>query len=213
MNRVIAALHRVDHLGRRPGRLRQARQLPGRARSGAGASSTSPPRPSRSRRWTGSSTGCRRTSRRRRDHDRPRRLPARQHDLRPRPAAVAGRARLGTVDARTSARRLRLSRDGLSHPAAPSSAASRGLDHAALGIPTEREYIARYCERTGRDGIDHYEFYLAYNAFRLAAILQGIMKRAVDGTAASAEALETGRRAKPLARIAWSLAEKAGARA
>jgi aminoglycoside phosphotransferase (APT) family kinase protein len=88
-----------------------------------------------------------------------------------------------------------------------------GIDHAALGIPTEREYIARYCERTGRDGIAHYEFYLAYNAFRLAAILQGIMKRAVDGTAASTEAIETGRRARPLAEIAWSLAEKAGARA
>ncbi len=88
-----------------------------------------------------------------------------------------------------------------------------GLDHAALGIPTEREYIERYCRRTGRDGIDHYEFYLAYNAFRLAAILQGIMKRAVDGTAASTEALETGRRARPLAQIAWSLAQKAGAKA
>ncbi|MET0508232.1 MAG: phosphotransferase [Burkholderiaceae bacterium] len=87
-----------------------------------------------------------------------------------------------------------------------------GLDHRALGIPTEREYIARYCERTGRTGIDHYGFYLAYNGFRLAAILQGIMKRAVDGTAASTEAVDAGRRAKPLARLAWALAEKAGAR-
>ena len=87
-----------------------------------------------------------------------------------------------------------------------------GLDHAALGIPTESDYVARYCRRTGRDGIDHYDYYLAYNAFRLAAILQGIMKRAVDGTASSAEAFESGRRAKPLALLAWDLAVKAGAR-
>ncbi len=87
-----------------------------------------------------------------------------------------------------------------------------GLDFKALGIPSEREYIARYCERTGRQGIEHYDYYLAYNAFRLAAILQGIMKRAVDGTASSAEAFESGRRAKPLAKLAWELALKAGAR-
>ncbi|MGE0311585.1 MAG: phosphotransferase [Lautropia sp.] len=86
-----------------------------------------------------------------------------------------------------------------------------GFDHAALGIPTESEYIARYCERTGRAGIEHWDFYLAYNAFRLAAILQGIMKRVVDGTAASAGGLDAGRRAKPLARIAWTLAQRAGA--
>lgn len=86
-----------------------------------------------------------------------------------------------------------------------------GLDHAALGIPSEAQYIARYCERTGRDRIEHWDFYLAYNAFRLAAILQGIMKRVVDGTAASAEGLDAGKRAKPLARIAWELAQRAGA--
>ena len=86
-----------------------------------------------------------------------------------------------------------------------------GLDFRALGISTEREYIARYCERTHRGGIEHYDYYLAYNAFRLAAILQGIMKRAVDGTASSAEALESGRRARPLAKLAWELAVKAGA--
>lgn len=87
-----------------------------------------------------------------------------------------------------------------------------GLDYRSLGIPTEADYVARYCERTGRREIEHYDYYLAYNAFRLAAILQGIMKRAVDGTASSAEALESGRRARPLARIAWDLAVQAGAR-
>ena len=84
-----------------------------------------------------------------------------------------------------------------------------GLDLAALGIPSESRYIASYCERTGRDRIDHWDFYLAYNLFRIAAILQGVMKRALDGTAASAEALEAGRRAGPLAELGWQYAEKA----
>ena len=83
-----------------------------------------------------------------------------------------------------------------------------GLDLAALGIPRESQYIAAYCERTGRDAIEHWDFYLAYNLFRIAAILQGVMKRALDGTAASAEALESGRRAGPLAELGWKYAEK-----
>jgi len=83
-----------------------------------------------------------------------------------------------------------------------------GLDLAALGIPGEEEYVARYCARTGRAGIEHWDFYLAYNMFRLAAILQGIMKRALDGTAASQEALDAGRRARPLAEMGWRLVEE-----
>ena len=63
-----------------------------------------------------------------------------------------------------------------------------GVDRAALGIPSDEEYIARYCERTGRDGIDNWNFYLVFSLFRLAAILQGIVKRAQIGTASSAEA-------------------------
>jgi aminoglycoside phosphotransferase (APT) family kinase protein len=86
-----------------------------------------------------------------------------------------------------------------------------GLDLAALGIPSEADYKARYCRRTGRDGIDHWDFYLAYNCFRLAAILQGIMKRVVDGTAASAEAAQAGKRARPLAHLAWQFARRIGA--
>ncbi|WP_338849177.1 phosphotransferase [Massilia sp. W12] len=78
-----------------------------------------------------------------------------------------------------------------------------GLDHAALGIPSQEAYIARYCERTGRAiRREDFDFYLAYNMFRLAGILQGIMKRYVDGTAASAHALETGRAARSLAELA-----------
>lgn len=83
-----------------------------------------------------------------------------------------------------------------------------GLDLAALGIPDEAEYVAMYCHRTGRESIPHWDFYLAYNMFRLAAILQGIMKRALDGTAASQQALDAGKRARPLAERGWRLVEE-----
>jgi aminoglycoside phosphotransferase (APT) family kinase protein len=85
-----------------------------------------------------------------------------------------------------------------------------GLDLASLGIPSEGEYVRMYCKRVGRDGIDpsHWDFYLAYNLFRIAAILQGIMKRVVDGTAASAHARDAGARAKPLAELGWKQVEK-----
>jgi aminoglycoside phosphotransferase (APT) family kinase protein len=85
-----------------------------------------------------------------------------------------------------------------------------GLDLAQLGIPSEADYVRRYCERTGRAGIDatHWDFYLAYNLFRIAAILQGIMKRVVDGTAASAHARDAGGRAKPMAELGWKQVEK-----
>ena len=83
-----------------------------------------------------------------------------------------------------------------------------GLDLAALGIPSEEEYVAMYCRRTGRKAIPHWDFYLAYNMFRLAAILQGIMKRALDGTAASQQALDAGKRARPLAEMGWKLVQE-----
>jgi aminoglycoside phosphotransferase (APT) family kinase protein len=85
-----------------------------------------------------------------------------------------------------------------------------GVDIAALGIPTEREYVAAYCRRTGRAGIAErdWEYYMAYNMFRLAAILQGVLARALQGNASSAEALETGRAARPLAEIAWGQVER-----
>jgi aminoglycoside phosphotransferase (APT) family kinase protein len=84
-----------------------------------------------------------------------------------------------------------------------------GLDLAALGIPREADYVAAYCRRTGREGIADWAFYLAYNLFRLAAILQGIAKRALDGTASSAEAADAGARARPLAELGWRYAERA----
>ena len=85
-----------------------------------------------------------------------------------------------------------------------------GLHLAALGIPSESEYIAMYCQRTGRAGIDpsHWDFYMAYNLFRIAAILQGIAKRVVDGTAASDHARDAGARARPMAELGWRQVEK-----
>jgi aminoglycoside phosphotransferase (APT) family kinase protein len=85
-----------------------------------------------------------------------------------------------------------------------------GLDLAQLGIPGEAEYVGMYCRRTGRTSIDpsHWDFYLAYNLFRIAAILQGILKRVVDGTAASAHARDAGMRAKPMAELGWRQVEK-----
>ncbi len=84
-----------------------------------------------------------------------------------------------------------------------------GLDLAALGIPSEREYVRRYCERTGRGDPDavmaDWNFYLAYNLFRLAAITQGIAKRAADGTAASAQARTSGDATAALARMGWAM--------
>lgn len=84
-----------------------------------------------------------------------------------------------------------------------------GLDLAALGIPSEAEYIARYCQRTGRGPISHWNFYLAYNLFRLAAILQGVYKRASEGMAASSNSLAAGKNARVLAELGWSYAQKA----
>ena len=83
-----------------------------------------------------------------------------------------------------------------------------GVDFKALGIPTEQEYVAAYCRRTGRDGIPNWDFYMAYNMFRLAGILQGIMGRVKDGTAASAHAIEQGKRARPMAEAGWQQVEK-----
>jgi len=88
-----------------------------------------------------------------------------------------------------------------------------GLDFAALGIPSERDYVRRYCERTGRGSPDElladWNFYLAYNLFRLAAITQGIAKRVVDGTASSAQARATGASTRPLAELGWRFAQQA----
>lgn len=79
------------------------------------------------------------------------------------------------------------------------------------GVPAIADYVARYCQRTGRDGIAELDTYLAYNFFRLAAILQGILGRVRDGTAANAEAATMARQVRPLAETAWNFAQRAGA--
>ncbi|AOF85216.1 aminoglycoside phosphotransferase [Hydrogenophaga sp. RAC07] len=88
-----------------------------------------------------------------------------------------------------------------------------GLDVKALGIPTEDEYIAMYCERTGiaqpAQLKADWNFYLAYNMFRLAAILQGIAKRVEAGTASSEQAVKSAAGARPMAEMAWRFASGA----
>lgn len=83
-----------------------------------------------------------------------------------------------------------------------------GKDIAALGIPSEDEYVAMYCRRTGRTEITNRNFYSAYNFFRLAAILQGIAGRVRDGTAASVHAERAELAVLPLAEIGWGFAER-----
>ncbi|MPS93150.1 phosphotransferase [Comamonas sp.] len=88
-----------------------------------------------------------------------------------------------------------------------------GLDIAGLGIPAEHDYIRRYCQRTGISDVEalqrDWNFYLAYNMFRIAAILQGIAKRVEAGTASSAQAKASGDTARPMAELAWSFAQRA----
>jgi aminoglycoside phosphotransferase (APT) family kinase protein len=86
-----------------------------------------------------------------------------------------------------------------------------GKPLAELGIPGEADYVARYCERTGRQrGIPEKNFYLAFNFFRLAGILQGIAGRVRDGTAASAHASEAVKAVQPLADLGWQYAARHG---
>lgn len=84
-----------------------------------------------------------------------------------------------------------------------------GLDLNALGIPTEDQYVDQYIEVTGFNAVhEHWDFYLAYNFFRIAAILYGIGERARQGTAAAADAFEMASKAQPLADIGWHYAQK-----
>lgn len=86
----------------------------------------------------------------------------------------------------------------------------KGKDLDALGIPSEEEYVASYCAKTGRDdGIANRDFYSAYNFFRIAAILQGIAGRVRDGTAASVHAERAANAVAPLASLGWEYAQNA----
>lgn len=86
-----------------------------------------------------------------------------------------------------------------------------GADLAALGIPSEADYLAAYCRRRGLDGMPGYDFYVAFNFFRLAAIFHGIKGRVIRGTAASAQAEQRVAVLPELMALAWAQAERAGA--
>ena len=82
------------------------------------------------------------------------------------------------------------------------------LDHSALGIPTEHEFIDAYCRHTGRDGIGDFHWYVVFSLFRSAAIIQGVYKRGLDGNASSKDAVTFGAMARERAETAWRLVEK-----
>ncbi len=88
-----------------------------------------------------------------------------------------------------------------------------GLDLEGSGIPSEAKYIRRYCERTGfatpEQLAPDWDFYMAYNMFRIAAILQGIAKRVETGTASNEHARSAGVRARVMAELAWSFVQRA----
>ena len=84
-----------------------------------------------------------------------------------------------------------------------------GFDLAALGIPSEEEYVRAYCRRTGRDGIPAFDYLIVFNLFRLAAIIHGIKGRLARGNASSAQAAETVKALEPLAALGWQQARAA----
>lgn len=84
-----------------------------------------------------------------------------------------------------------------------------GLDLPALGIPSEEDYVAAYCARTGRAGIPAFDYLIVFSLFRLAAIIHGIKGRLVRGNASSAHAEESVRALEPLAELAWAQARQA----
>lgn len=85
-----------------------------------------------------------------------------------------------------------------------------GLDLEALGIPSERDYVAAYCTRTGRDAIPAFDYLIIFSLFRLAAIMHGIKGRLMRGSASSAHAAESVKTLEPLAELAWTEAQRAG---
>ena len=84
-----------------------------------------------------------------------------------------------------------------------------GVDLEPLGIPSEDDYVAAYCRRTGREDLPNKDYLVVFNMFRLAAILHGIRGRIARGTASSLHAIETASKLEPLAELAWAEAQKA----
>ena len=79
------------------------------------------------------------------------------------------------------------------------------VDFRKLGLPTENDYVAAYCRRVGRTSIAHWNFYLAFSLFRLAAIAQGVYRRGLDGNAANPASIKMSKSARERAELAWSL--------
>jgi acyl-CoA dehydrogenase len=84
----------------------------------------------------------------------------------------------------------------------------QGLDLAALGIPSEAQYITLYEKQIGRPIVEHWRFLMAYNLFRISAILHGITKRALEGNANASDASENGKKAGALADLGWACAQE-----
>ena len=78
-------------------------------------------------------------------------------------------------------------------------------DFTALGLPTERQYVAAYCRRVGRASIPHWNYYLAFSLFRLAAIAQGVYRRGLQGNSSNPESIKMSQAARERAELAWSL--------
>ena len=97
------------------------------------------------------------------------------------------------------------------HLVNPSIGGLVGVDFEHTGIPSERDYVARYCARTKRDGIANWDFYIAFSIFRLASISQGVYKRGLDGNASSAQATTFKDICRLLSDMAWSALESARA--
>ena len=144
----------------------------------------------------------------RRDRDRPRRLSDGQRADPSDAAAHRRRARLGTVDARPSAGRPRLRLHGLPlglvhHRGARSTGSRR-----TSAFRPKREFIADYCRFAGRGAIENWKFYVVYNLFRSAAIIQGVYKRGLDGNASSDTAIGFKDACRMRSDRAWALVER-----
>ena len=83
-------------------------------------------------------------------------------------------------------------------------------DWQALGIPDEAAFLARYCEKTGRDRVEHWNFYIAYSLFRVAAIIQGVYKRGLDGNSSNPRAIEFADHCRRRAAQGWAIANGEG---
>ena len=80
-----------------------------------------------------------------------------------------------------------------------------GADFGKIGLPTEAEYVAAYCRRMGRDRIGHWNYYVAFSLFRLAAIAQGVYRRGLAGNSSNPESVKMSRSPRERAELAWSL--------